>query len=102
MGVFSILEEESIVPKATDETFRQKLYERHEKNSPAFAKPRVGGKAKGNAHFEVLHYAGVVSSIHESSLFGEGYFLGDFFVWKYFFLYKKQLNACELSLFEIT
>ena len=61
MGVFSILEEESIVPKATDETFRQKLYEQHEKNSPAFMKPKVGGKAKGNSHFEVKHYAGVVS-----------------------------------------
>ena len=61
MGVFSILEEESIVPKATDETFKQKLYERHEKTSPAFMKPKVGGKSKGNAHFEVKHYAGVVS-----------------------------------------
>ena len=64
MGVFSILEEESIVPKATDETFRQKLYEKHEKTSPAFVKPKVGGKSKGNAHFEVKHYAGVVRIKH--------------------------------------
>nr|XP_009857904.2 myosin-16 [Ciona intestinalis] len=58
MGVFSILEEESIVPKATDETFKNKLYEKHEKKSEAFIKPKV--TKKGNAHFSVKHYAGVV------------------------------------------
>ncbi|CAK8681906.1 unnamed protein product [Clavelina lepadiformis] len=60
MGVFSILEEESIVPKATDDTFKNKLYERHEKKSSAFMKPKVGGKVKSNAHFSVIHYAGIV------------------------------------------
>uniref|UniRef100_H2Z1P7 Myosin motor domain-containing protein n=1 Tax=Ciona savignyi TaxID=51511 RepID=H2Z1P7_CIOSA len=58
MGVFSILEEESIVPKATDETFKNKLYEKHDKKSEAFVKPKVG--KKGNAHFCVKHYAGIV------------------------------------------
>merc|ERR1712002_31411 len=58
MGVFSILEEESIVPKATDDTFRDKLYTTHEKKSPAFVKPKI--IKKGGADFIVLHYAGEV------------------------------------------
>nr|CAB3264111.1 myosin-7 [Phallusia mammillata] len=60
MGIFSILEEESIVPKATDETFKNKLYEQHDKKSKAFVKPKVSGKKSGNAHFSVRHYAGIV------------------------------------------
>jgi len=70
MGVFSILEEESIVPKATDETFRDKLYERHGKTSKAFLKPKIS--KKGGAHFSVKHYAGIVS------------FLGKLFVGEHF------------------
>merc|ERR1711974_360404 len=58
MGVFSILEEESIVPKATDDTFRAKLYERHEKKSPAFKKPKIIKKM--GADFIACHYAGEV------------------------------------------
>ena len=58
MGVFSILEEESIVPKATDDTFRGKLYSTHEKKSPAFLKPKV--IKEGGADFIVQHYAGQV------------------------------------------
>merc|ERR1719457_84242 len=58
MGVFSILEEESIVPKATDDTFRDKLYSTHQKKSPAFSKPKV--IKKGGADFLVAHYAGEV------------------------------------------
>nr|XP_039265787.1 LOW QUALITY PROTEIN: myosin-16-like [Styela clava] len=58
MGVFSILEEESIVPKATDTTFKNKLYDTHEKTSDAFLKPKPG--RKGNADFTVKHYAGNV------------------------------------------
>lgn len=60
MGVFSILEEESIVPKATDTTFKNKLYEQHEKTSAAFLKPKPG--KKGAADFTVMHYAGLVST----------------------------------------
>ena len=58
MGVFSILEEESIVPKATDDTFRDKLYSRHEKKSAAFIKPKI--IKKFGADFIVSHYAGEV------------------------------------------
>jgi len=58
MGVFAILEEQSIVPKANDETFKAKLYETHEKKNPAFIKPKVGKKSV--AHFICKHYAGDV------------------------------------------
>jgi len=58
-GVFSTLEEQSIVPKATDQTFIAKLYETHEKKNAAFIKPKPG-KNKGNAHFICRHYAGEV------------------------------------------
>merc|ERR1719233_2777139 len=57
-GVFATLEEQSIVPKATDETFKQKLYDTHEKKCPAFIKPKPGRKQ--NAHFICKHYAGDV------------------------------------------
>merc|ERR1712042_392996 len=58
MGVFAILEEQSIVPKANDETFKAKLYDTHEKKNPAFIKPKVGKKTV--AHFICKHYAGDV------------------------------------------
>merc|ERR1719334_2584161 len=54
MGIWSILEEESMFPKATDKTFNEKLIANHEGKSKPFLKP------KGNAHFGIQHYAGVV------------------------------------------
>jgi len=59
-GVFATLEEQSIVPKATDQTFIAKLYELHEKTNPAFIKPKPGKSNKGNSHFICRHYAGEV------------------------------------------
>merc|ERR1719187_1005201 len=59
-GVFATLEEQSIVPKATDQTFIAKLYELHEKTCPAFIKPKPGKSNKGNSHFICRHYAGEV------------------------------------------
>merc|ERR1712142_1155332 len=54
MGLFAILEEESMFPKATDKSFQEKLNGNHEGKSAPFVKP------KGNAHFGVAHYAGTV------------------------------------------
>uniref|UniRef100_A0A3Q3IHD1 Myosin heavy chain, fast skeletal muscle-like n=1 Tax=Monopterus albus TaxID=43700 RepID=A0A3Q3IHD1_MONAL len=59
MGIFSILEEECIVPKATDMTFKNKLYDQHLGKSAPFQKPRIG-KGKAEAHFSLVHYAGTV------------------------------------------
>ncbi|CAF96863.1 unnamed protein product, partial [Tetraodon nigroviridis] len=60
MGIMSILEEECMFPKATDNSFKAKLYDNHIGKSPNFQKPRPDKKRKYEAHFELIHYAGVV------------------------------------------
>ena len=62
LGILSILEEECMFPKATDMTFKAKLYDNHLGKSPNLQKPRPDKKRKYEAHFELLHYAGAVSS----------------------------------------
>uniref|UniRef100_A0A286Y5R3 Myosin-6 n=1 Tax=Cavia porcellus TaxID=10141 RepID=A0A286Y5R3_CAVPO len=59
MGIMSILEEECMFPKATDMTFKAKLYDNHLGKSNNFQKPR-NIKAKPEAHFSLIHYAGTV------------------------------------------
>ena len=39
MGIFSILEEECMFPKATDMSFKNKLYDQHLGKSANFQKP---------------------------------------------------------------
>uniref|UniRef100_A0A8P4KJY7 Myosin motor domain-containing protein n=2 Tax=Dicentrarchus labrax TaxID=13489 RepID=A0A8P4KJY7_DICLA len=60
MGILSILEEECMFPKATDHSFKTKLYDNHLGKSPNFLRPRPDKKRKYETHFEVVHYAGVV------------------------------------------
>uniref|UniRef100_A0A4W5R2L6 Myosin, heavy chain b n=1 Tax=Hucho hucho TaxID=62062 RepID=A0A4W5R2L6_9TELE len=59
MGIFSILEEECMFPKASDTTFKSKLYDQHIGKTKAFEKPKPG-KGKAEAHFALVHYAGTV------------------------------------------
>uniref|UniRef100_A0A4W3JKP1 Myosin-7-like n=1 Tax=Callorhinchus milii TaxID=7868 RepID=A0A4W3JKP1_CALMI len=60
MGIFSILEEQCVFPKATDATFKAALYDNHLGKSNNFLKPK-GSKGKGKeATFELVHYAGTV------------------------------------------
>ncbi|NP_036736.1 myosin-3 [Rattus norvegicus] len=59
MGIFSILEEECMFPKATDTSFKNKLYDQHLGKSNNFQKPKVV-KGKAEAHFSLIHYAGTV------------------------------------------
>ncbi|NWJ00160.1 MYH1B protein, partial [Crypturellus undulatus] len=59
MGIFSILEEECMFPKATDTSFKNKLYDQHLGKSNNFQKPKPG-KGKVEAHFSLVHYAGTV------------------------------------------
>lgn len=61
MGILSIMEEECMFPKATDNSFKTKLYDNHLGKSPNFQRPRPDKKRKYETHFEVVHYAGVVS-----------------------------------------
>merc|ERR1719507_1605408 len=59
MGLLSILEEESLFPKATDQSFAAKLVENLLGKEPNFCKPTY--KTDPNAHFGVVHYAAMVS-----------------------------------------
>ncbi|XP_041916342.1 myosin heavy chain, fast skeletal muscle-like isoform X2 [Alosa sapidissima] len=59
MGIFAILEEECMFPKASDVTFKNKLYDQHLGKTKAFEKPKPK-KGKPEAHFSLVHYAGTV------------------------------------------
>uniref|UniRef100_A0A158R688 Myosin motor domain-containing protein n=1 Tax=Syphacia muris TaxID=451379 RepID=A0A158R688_9BILA len=60
MGIISMLDEECIVPKATDMTLAQKLNEQHLGKHPNFEKPKPPKGKQAEAHFAMRHYAGVV------------------------------------------
>ncbi|XP_071645301.1 myosin heavy chain, muscle isoform X10 [Temnothorax longispinosus] len=60
MGILSILEEESMFPKATDKTFEEKLNNNHLGKSPNFLKPKPPKPGQQAAHFAIGHYAGNV------------------------------------------
>ncbi|KAJ8391648.1 hypothetical protein AAFF_G00087890 [Aldrovandia affinis] len=52
MGVLALLDEECKMPKGTDDTWAQKLYNTHLKTSALFEKPRMSNKA-----FIIQHFA---------------------------------------------
>merc|ERR1719369_1407915 len=60
MGILSMLEEECIVPKATDKTYLEKMMNKHLGKHPSFGKPKPPKKGMPEAHFEIHHYAGTV------------------------------------------
>jgi myosin heavy subunit len=55
-----MLEEECVVPKGTDMTYKDKLYAQHLGKHSSFGKPKPS-KSKYEAHFELHHYAGTVN-----------------------------------------
>ncbi|RXM31511.1 Myosin heavy chain, fast skeletal muscle [Acipenser ruthenus] len=59
MGIFSVLEEECMFPKSTDNSFKAKLYDHHLGKNNCFQKPKLG-KGKAEGHFSLVHYAGTV------------------------------------------
>merc|ERR1711997_495051 len=59
LGIWSILEEESTFPKATDKTYEDKVKAQHLGKSPSMAKAKSA--TAPNAHFAIIHYAGTVS-----------------------------------------
>lgn len=61
MGILSILEEESMFPKATDQTFVEKLNNNHLGKSAPYLKPKPPKPGCQAAHFAIGHYAGNVS-----------------------------------------
>merc|ERR1712002_300732 len=60
MGILSMLEEECIVPKATDKTYLEKMMGKHLGKNPKFGKPKPAKKGMPEAHFSLGHYAGTV------------------------------------------
>merc|ERR1712002_1077941 len=60
MGILAMLEEECIVPKATDKTYLEKMMGKHLGKHKSFGKPKPAKKGKPEAHFEAHHYAGTV------------------------------------------
>merc|ERR1719154_1029364 len=60
MGILSILEEESMFPKATDKSFTEKLNANHLGKGPCFLKPKPPKPGQIEAHFSIVHYAGTV------------------------------------------
>ena len=61
MGILSILEEESMFPKATDKTFADKLTTTHLGKSSPFMKPKPSKPGIPPGHFALGHYAGIVT-----------------------------------------
>merc|ERR1712183_1253996 len=59
MGILPILEEETIYPKASDQTFESKMKAQHLGKHNNFVK--ACSKTDKDAHFAVVHYAGTVS-----------------------------------------
>jgi len=53
-----MLDEECIVPKASDLTYAQKLGDQHLGKHPNFEKPKPPKGKQGEAHFAMRHYAG--------------------------------------------
>jgi len=61
MGILSMLEEECIVPKATDKTYLEKMMNKHLGKHDSFVKPKPPKKGQPEAHFALNHYAGCVA-----------------------------------------
>ncbi|KAE8295976.1 Myosin heavy chain, fast skeletal muscle [Larimichthys crocea] len=84
MGIFSILEEECMFPKATDTSFKNKMFDQHLGKNIAFQKPPKAVKGKTEAQFSLVHYAGVV----------------DYNITGWLDKNKDPLNECVVSLYQ--
>jgi myosin heavy chain 6/7 len=61
MGIFAILEEQSMFPKATDQSFQDMLKTNLLGKYNCFMKPKPPKPGQREAHFAVGHYAGTVA-----------------------------------------
>ncbi|KAJ1071243.1 hypothetical protein K5549_021025, partial [Capra hircus] len=96
MGIFSILEEECMFHQATDVTFKTKLFDNHFGKSVHFQKPKADNKEKYEAHFELVHYAGVVPYNISGWLEKNKDFLNETVV----AIFQKSSNRLLANLFE--
>merc|ERR1712066_1204513 len=60
MGILSTLEEECMFPKASDKTYKEKLYLAHMGKNKNFGKASAKSKGQRDVDFELYHYAGCV------------------------------------------
>ncbi|CAJ0581093.1 unnamed protein product, partial [Mesorhabditis spiculigera] len=60
LGIISMLDEECIVPKASDMTYVDKLVNQHLGKHPNFSKAKPPKGKEAVAHFAIVHYAGTV------------------------------------------
>ena len=60
LGILSILEEECMFPKASDKSYKEKLYQQHMGKTAAFGKASAKSKGQRDVDFELYHYAGCV------------------------------------------
>nr|CRZ24364.1 BMA-MYO-5 [Brugia malayi] len=60
LGIISMLDEECIVPKASDFTLAQKVNDQHLGKHPNFQKPKPPKGKQASAHLAIVHYAGTV------------------------------------------
>merc|ERR1712176_1511549 len=60
LGILSILEEECMFPKASDKSYKDKLYQTHMGKTAAFGKSTSKSKGQRDVDFELYHYAGCV------------------------------------------
>ena len=66
MGLLSLLDEECLFPKATDKSYVDKIVAAQEGKSPNFVKCKFTS-GRVNAHFEIAHYAGMVSKYKQQT-----------------------------------
>ncbi|XP_071512368.1 myosin heavy chain, muscle-like [Panulirus ornatus] len=95
MGILSILEEESMFPKATDKSFQEKLNANHLGKTPVFIKPKPPKAGQSESHFAIVHYAGTVNYNLSGWLEKNKDPLNDTFV----DLLKKSSNEIVVTLF---
>ena len=60
MGIFAMLEEECIVPKASDQNYLQKLHKQHAGCNKSYTKPTPKKTKAGGGDFILHHCAGSV------------------------------------------
>ncbi|VDK74209.1 unnamed protein product [Litomosoides sigmodontis] len=60
LGIISMLDEECIVPKASDFTLAQKVNDQHLGKHPNLQKPKPPKGKQADAHWAIVHYAGTV------------------------------------------
>lgn len=55
------MDEECIIPEATEKSFNEKLNANHLGKTPVFVKPKPPEEGQAETHFTIVHYAGSVS-----------------------------------------